>query len=163
MDTAHKPSMYSCLGVQSADKFFLGASLGGCIFKNDLVGSWSLPVKRARYQLVGVNLSHCLDDHSVEGLQSTKLLVIAQRHLLERYEMLSENKRLHRIEQVCRRSLASPGRSGACSIDSTKTEYSVSKSSERVGIRMEEDHELSGIIHPVYSVIACILSQILVA
>ena len=84
--------MYSCLRVQSA-KFFLGASLGGCIFKNGLVESWSLPVKRARYQLVGVNLSHCLDDHSVEGLQSTKLLVIAQRHLLERYEMLlSENK-----------------------------------------------------------------------
>ena len=101
MDTAHKPSMYSCLGVQSADKFFLGASLGGCIFKNDLVGSWALPVKRARYQLVGVNLSHCLDGHSVEGLQSTKLLVIAQRHLLGR-------------------SLASPGRSGACSIDSTE-------------------------------------------
>ena len=39
----------------------------------------------------------------------------------------------------------------------------MSKSSERVGIRMEEDHELSGIIHPVYPVIACILSQILVA
>ncbi|KAI2723100.1 hypothetical protein DTO039G3_1614 [Penicillium roqueforti] len=35
------------------NKFFLGASLGGCVHKDRLVGSWRLPVKRARYWLVG--------------------------------------------------------------------------------------------------------------
>lgn len=45
--------MYSCFWVQGTNKFFLGTSLGGCVFKDDFVGSWPLPVKRARYQLVG--------------------------------------------------------------------------------------------------------------
>ena len=46
-------AMYSCLWVQGTDKFFLGASLGGYTFKDNLVGSWPLPVKRGRCQLVG--------------------------------------------------------------------------------------------------------------
>ncbi|KAJ5550160.1 hypothetical protein N7461_004858 [Penicillium sp. DV-2018c] len=53
VETWHKPSMYSCFWVPDTDKFFLGASLGGCVFENSLVGSWPLPVKRARYSLVG--------------------------------------------------------------------------------------------------------------
>jgi hypothetical protein len=53
LNTEHKPAMYSWLWVPNANKFFLGASLGGCIQKAHLVGSWPLPVKRARYWLVG--------------------------------------------------------------------------------------------------------------
>ncbi|CAI7619966.1 hypothetical protein N7533_004416 [Penicillium manginii] len=53
LETKHKPSMYSYFWVLGADEFFLGASLGGCVFEDNLVGSWPLPVKRGRYSLVG--------------------------------------------------------------------------------------------------------------
>ena len=47
--------MYSCLWEEDAatNRFFLGASLGGCVFGEHLVGSWPTPVKRGRYRLVG--------------------------------------------------------------------------------------------------------------
>jgi hypothetical protein len=53
LETKHKPSMYSYFWVLGADEFFLGASLGGCVFEDNLVGSCPLPVKRGRYSLVG--------------------------------------------------------------------------------------------------------------
>ena len=46
------PHMYQCTWDNERNRFFLGASLGGCNFKKRTTGIWEKEIKQGRFDLV---------------------------------------------------------------------------------------------------------------